>query len=61
VAGDVHHVGRILFPNRQYAKWEAIMKTIIGFAISALFLASNGICNAQASLKQEPTQVFHTT
>jgi hypothetical protein len=34
------------------------MKTIIGLAISALFLASNGICNAQATLKQEPTQVM---
>ena len=58
MAGDVHHVGRILFPNRQHAKWEAIMKTIIGLAISALFLASNGICSAQATLKQEPTQVM---
>ena len=31
---------------------------IIGSATLALLLASNGVCNAQATLKQEPVQVM---
>jgi hypothetical protein len=37
------------------------MRTIIGLAALALFLASNGICNAQVMVKQEPIYLLQGT
>jgi hypothetical protein len=34
--------------------WEEVMKTIVGSAALALFLAAGGSCNAQTVVKQEP-------
>ena len=34
--------------------WEEVMKTIVGSAALALFLAASGACNAQTVVKQEP-------
>jgi hypothetical protein len=37
------------------------MRTTIGLATLALFLASNGICNAQVTVKQEPIYLLQGT
>jgi uncharacterized protein DUF6719 len=42
-------------------RWEGNMRTIIGLATLALCLASNGICNAQTIVKQEPIYLLQGT